>query len=158
MRKADLLRIQRCENQLHDFMEDVLHGIASDSLSKRTIEGKWSALEHLAHLGRYHEIFLDRLGQMLTVENPEFARYRAEDDPGWELWRALRPDQVTMRITALRQQLLRQLKSLTESDFVKTGEHPRFGCMTISVWIEFFLVHEGHHLYFVLQQARTLQT
>jgi hypothetical protein len=43
---------------------------------------------------------------------------------------------------------------LTEEDFARTGVHPKFGAMSLSLWLEFFLVHEAHHLYVVLQLVR----
>jgi hypothetical protein len=29
--------------------------------------------------------------------------------------------------------------------------------MELSQWLEFFLVHEGHHLYLIFQQVKMLQ-
>jgi hypothetical protein len=49
-----------------------------------------------------------------------------------------------------------RLLSLSEEDFERTGVHPKFGEMTLSQWLEFFLVHEAHHLYVVLQLVRTI--
>jgi hypothetical protein len=147
-------RIARCEWQLRDFLQQVIPVEAPNPLSRRTIEGKWSALENLAHLGRYHEVFLERLERMLREPNPSFPRYRAEDDPMWETWRTLPPAKVLARLSSLRTKLLDRLRSLRKEDFEKTGVHPKFGKMTISLWLEFFLVHEGHHLYLVWQQVR----
>src|SRR5262249_16832805 len=147
--------IHRCKTQMTGFLEETLRGIPSDSLSRQMIPGKWSALENLAHLGRYHEVFLERLEQMLGERVPTFARYRAEEDPRWEAWRSLPAVEVLSRLQSLRAQLERKLASLDENDFNKTGVHPKFGEMTVSLWLEFFLVHEGHHLYAVLQQVRS---
>ena len=47
-----------------------------------------------------------------------------------------------------------RLRSLSEEDFQRTGIHPKFGEMNLSLWLEFFLVHEAHHLYVVLQLVR----
>jgi hypothetical protein len=148
-------RIARCESQLRDFLQQVIPFEALNVLSRRMIEGKWSALENLAHLGRYHEVFLERLERMLREPNPSLPRYRAEDDSMWETWRNLPPAEVLARLSSLRTKLIDRLRSLRKEDFDKTGVHPKFGKMAISLWLEFFLVHEGHHLYLVLQQVRT---
>src|SRR6201993_1513189 len=79
-------RLQRCESQLRDFLSEALRGVPVEKILERPPSGKWSACENLAHLGRYHEIFLERLERILTERNPAFERYRAEDDPGWEAW------------------------------------------------------------------------
>jgi hypothetical protein len=154
MNAADSARLLRCESQLRDFLEEVLRGVPPDSLSKPMVPGKWSARENLAHIGRYHEVFLERLDQMLHAKSPAFSGYRAEDDPGWEPWRKLPPKEVLAKVSSLREQLLAKLVTLRADDFSRTGVHPKFGEMTVSLWLEFFLVHEGHHLYLVLQQVR----
>lgn len=48
-----------------------------------------------------------------------------------------------------------RLQSLSDEDFERTGVHPKFGAMSLSLWLEFFLVHESHHLYVVLQLVRS---
>jgi hypothetical protein len=154
MNVSDGTRIQRFESQFRDFLEEVLRGVPLDSLSEPAIPGKWSALENLAHLGRYHEVFQERLDQMLQTKSPLLPRYRAEDDPLWETWRTLSASEVLAKVSSLRQQLLARLKTLQADDFLRVGVHPKFGEMTLSLWLEFFLVHEGHHLYVVLQQVR----
>ena len=60
------------------------------------------------------------------------------------------------KISSLREQILVRLKTLHFDDFLRVGVHPKFGEMTVALWLEFSLVHEGHHLYVVLQQARSL--
>jgi hypothetical protein len=152
---ADLARIQRCETQLRDFLEEVLRGVPPHFLSQYVIPGKWSALENLAHLARYHEVFQERLDQILLTTSPIFSRYRAEEDPEWEAWRTLPPTDVLAKLSSLRGQLLAKLKALHGTDFSRTAIHPKFGEMTISLWLEFFLVHEAHHLYLLLQHVRS---
>jgi hypothetical protein len=93
----------------------------------------------------------------LKEGKPVFSRYRAEEDAEWESWRTrLHPDLVN-GLTTLRQQLVAQLKSLSDQDFERVGVHPRFGELALSQWLEFFLVHEGHHLYLIFQQVRVLE-
>jgi hypothetical protein len=55
----------------------------------------------------------------------------------------------------MRAKLMARLLSLCEEDFERTGVHPKFGEMTLSQWLEFFLVHEAHHLYVVLQIVKS---
>jgi len=54
----------------------------------------------------------------------------------------------------MRAKLMARLRSLNKEDFERTGVHPKFGPMSLSLWLEFFLVHEAHHLYVVLQLVR----
>ncbi|MGC2697619.1 MAG: DinB family protein [Candidatus Angelobacter sp.] len=153
---ANSFRIQRCETQLRDFLAAALNGVSEDALSVKAVPGKWSAHEQLAHLARYHQIFLQRIDRILTEQAPQFPRYRAEDDPDWASWSGLPTQQVLVRLSAMRSKLMARLRSLSEEDFKKTGVHPKFGVMDLSLWLEFFLVHEAHHLYVMLQLVRNI--
>lgn len=131
-----------------------LSNVSAETLNANPVPGKWSAHEQLAHLARYHQVFLPRIDRMLTEQAPEFPRYRAEDDPEWPAWRDLPTQQLLVRISSMRAKLMARLRSLTDEDFERTGVHPKFGTMSLSLWLEFFLVHEAHHLYVVLQLVR----
>jgi uncharacterized damage-inducible protein DinB len=150
-------RLQRCETQLQDFLAVTLNGVSAETLIAKPAPGKWSAHEQLAHLARYHQIFLQRIDRILTEDVPEFPRYRAEDDPDWPAWTSRATPQLLVRISSMRAKLMARLQSLNKEDFERTGVHSKFGAMSLSLWLEFFLVHEAHHLYAVLQLVRTNQ-
>ena len=149
-------KMLRCETQLKDFLAEVFSGVSGD-FTRRVLPGKWSAQENLAHLARYHEIFLERIDRILSQPKPAFARYSAEEDPEWEQWKNRSRTDVIATLSNLREQLVRKLRSLSDQDLRRIGVHPKFGEMELSQWLEFFLVHEGHHLYLVFQQVRLLQ-
>jgi DinB family protein len=142
---------------LRDFFSEVLSGVSGD-LTRRVVADKWSPQESLAHLARYNEVFLERMHLILSENNPALPRYRAEEDPEWERWRQLSYRDLMERLAELREQLVDELKLLSDEDFERVGVHPRFGELSLSQWLEFFLVHEGHHLYLIFQQVRTLFT
>jgi hypothetical protein len=119
-------------------------------LSAKTAPGKWSA--HGSPISRYHQIFLQRIGTFSASNG--VSSYRAEEDPEWPTWSGLPTQQVLARLSSMRTKLMARLRSLTEEDFERTGVHPKFGAMSLSLWLEFFLVHEAHHLYVVLQLVR----
>src|SRR4029453_2597839 len=117
--------------------------------------GKWSALQHVAHLARMHEIYLARIQRILTEEAPAMPAYRAEQDdegPGWE---GLALPDVLSRLNDRRAQLVAQLRSLSDDQWTRIGRHAIFGPLTLAEWIESFLVHEGHHLYTALTLAKS---
>src|SRR5262245_37339411 len=147
-------RLLRCETQLQDFLVEALRGVALDSLASAAMPGKWSAHQQLAHLARYHQIFLERIDRILSEPSPSFPRYRAEEDPEWPRWQSMPAHQVLANLSSLRTKLMARLLSLSEEDFQRTGIHPKFGEMSLALWLEFFLVHESHHLYAVLQLVR----
>ena len=156
MTNSNSSRLHRCETQLQDFLAVALDGVSVETLNAKPVPGKWSAHEQLAHLARYHQIFLQRIDRILSEQDPEFQRYRAEDDPEWPAWSGLPTAQLLVRISSMRAKLMARLRSLSEVDFERSGVHPKFGAMSLSLWLEFFLVHEAHHLYVVLQLVRKI--
>ena len=131
-----------------------MHGIAAETILQPPASGKWSANEHLAHLARYHEVFLERVDRILKEHKPVFTRYRAEEDPEWERWRRLAYKEIAAELAAEREKLIARLKPLYDSDYERVGLHSKFGEMPLALWLEFFLVHEAHHLYAVLQLVK----
>jgi uncharacterized damage-inducible protein DinB len=150
---ANSSRLERCETQLQDFLSAALRDVPLKNLSA-AVPGKWSAHQQLAHLARYHQIFLERIDRILSGPSPTFPRYRAEEDLEWPRWQSVPAQQVLANLSSLRTKLMARLRSLSEEDFQRTGIHPKFGEMNLSLWLEFFLVHEAHHLYAVLQLVR----
>src|SRR5215469_3667147 len=130
MVSANESRLHRCETQLHDFLAEALRGVSPDSLSRRAIPEKWSAIENLAHLARYHQVFLERIEQILTGPTPSLGGYRAENDPEWPRWTAMPPQLLLTTLSSLRTKLMARLRSLNEEDFSRTGIHSKLGEMT----------------------------
>ncbi len=143
----------RLETQL-DALSLVLDRASPDAITRRPASGKWSAHENLAHLGRHHEVFIERVQRILAEDRPRLARYRAEEDPEWPKWAALPTDEVLRRLQALRGDLIEIVKDLSPVQLNRIGVHPAFGEMTIPEWIEFFLLHEAHHLYVIMTRIR----
>jgi len=151
--RADESQLVRLKTQLESV--DVLFaGASPERIDRRPASGKWSARENLAHIGRYHEIFLERVRRILAETSPQFPRYRAEDDPGWQEWASKPFEEIRNQVTALRMKLIDTIAGLQASDYTRVGIHSAFGEMTLSLWLEFFLVHEAHHLYVILQRIR----
>jgi uncharacterized damage-inducible protein DinB len=136
----------RLETQL-DALDTILAGATPATLAMRPASGGWSAHEHLAHLARHHAVFLERLRQVAAEDAPRFARYRAEEDPQWPTWSALPMPEVLSRLRGLRADIIRWTAALSDAEAGRVGVHPLFGEQSIGDMLEFFLVHEGHHLY-----------
>ncbi|MCB0627858.1 MAG: DinB family protein [Saprospiraceae bacterium] len=128
-------------------LQSRIAGLEESFLTTRHRPEKWSIHENLAHLGRYQEIFLQRATEILTGASPGFGRYRAEDDPLFETWRALSVEEVLSAIELRRERMLQLLSPITAEQWKRKGQHPKLGWMDLSEWLDFFLLHESHHLY-----------
>ncbi len=76
------------------------------------------------------------------------------EDPGWQDWASRPLEEIRNQVTALRLKLIDRIAGLQASDYARAGIHSAFGEMSLSMWVEFFLVHEAHHLYAILQRIR----
>ena len=100
--RADESQLVRLKTQLASV--DVLFaGASPERIDRRPASGKWSARENLAHIGRYHEIFLERVRRILAETSPQFARYRAEEDPGWQEWASKPFEEIRSQVTVMRE-------------------------------------------------------
>jgi uncharacterized damage-inducible protein DinB len=140
-----------------DALDMALEGVAAEQLEWRPPSGKWSARENLAHLGRQHEVFLERLRRILSEEAPALEAYRAERDPEWPRWAGMSAAEALSRLRALRDTLLEEAARLDARALARPGVHSRLGPMSLELWIEFFLTHEAHHLYVILKRARGVE-
>ncbi len=136
----------RLETQL-EALDIVLAGTTPTLVDLRSASGDWSARENLAHLARHSTVFLERLERILREDAPSLGRYRAEDDPDWPDWSALPLNEVLRRLKEARRLLIAWVSDLSPDQLTRKGFHPSFGALTIPEWLEFFLLHEAHHLY-----------
>jgi uncharacterized damage-inducible protein DinB len=125
-------------------------GASGEDLDARPVPTEWSARENLAHLARHQVVFLGRLTRLLAEDRPHLGRYRAEDDAEWPAWQALPVDEVLRRHRETRGRLQAWADGLRGDGAARVGVHPSFGPMSVAQWLEFFLLHEAHHLYVVM--------
>jgi hypothetical protein len=141
--------VARLATQL-DSLGFVLARATPTALEARPRPEEWSARENLAHLARHHAVFLERLRRLLAEDRPALGRYRAEEDAEWPTWAALPLDEALDRLRALRAALVALVRSLSPAETARTGYHPTFGELDVAGWLDFFLLHEAHHLYTAL--------
>jgi len=130
----------------------LLEGVPEAILAGHPLLEKWSALENIAHLARYHQVFSSRLEQMLSTPGQPLVRYKAENDPDWPRWQALNSRAVLGEFRRLRADLQAKLEALSDEQLAHTGLHPVFGLLDVPTMLEMLLLHEGHHLYVAFQR------
>jgi hypothetical protein len=145
--------LSRLVNQL-DCLPDVLGSATPEALRQRPASGKWSAQENLAHLLRHHEITMQRVQRILFENAPRLEPYNADEDSDWPSYAAVDTSDLIERLRVTRNRLTALLQELTPEQMSRIGVHSRMGEMALSSWLEFFLVHEGRHLYLTFLRAR----
>lgn len=141
----------------HKCLVDIIDGLTDEQIRRQIIPGKWSIFENIVHLQTYQHVFILRVREMLEKQNPGFGSYTADADPEFldnchKTTREIMGDMITVR-----KQLAAEILTFPESDLVKTGTHPVFGEMTILQWLNFFLLHEAHHLLTIFKLSAELK-
>ena len=147
MKQSLLLRLQ----YQPEVLKLLLAGLDKETTKQRPMPEKWSVAENIAHLGRYHEVFLERMHRIVHEDNPSFERYVADTDPGFSAWCKLDFGELLQKFHMSRKALNDYFFNIPDDDINKTGTHPYYGQWTIDGWCEFFLLHESHHYFTILK-------
>lgn len=129
----------------------LIESLNEETPHRESAGGKWSPKQHLAHLARYQQVFLLRLNRIADEDRPRLDQYNAEHDLEWPAWERLTLAEVLERWTQSRTVIVRQLDALPDASFSRVGIHEKFGPLSLADWLEFFLVHEGHHMYTIFK-------
>jgi hypothetical protein len=148
--------LSRLEFQ-HQTIRELIRNTTEPDLHRRVQPDKWSAFENIAHLAAYQPMFLARLKKMQEETDPEFSRYVAEQDPNFPPTLAMTLAQVLTDIDQQRTTLITTLTAMDDTTLARNGIHPKYGRFAIREWVEFFLLHEAHHLYTIFMLVRDLQ-
>ncbi|HEV7780338.1 MAG TPA: DinB family protein [Chitinophagaceae bacterium] len=141
----------------HKSLMDIIDGLSDEQIRRQVITGKWSIFENIVHLQTYQHTFISRVKQMLETNEPSFPRYSAETDPLFADNCGRSSREIMQDLLTVRKDMSAAMLSFTPSDLLKTGTHPFFGKMTILQWLNFFLLHEAHHLFTMFKLAAELK-
>ena len=141
----------------HKSLLDLIDGLSDEQIRRQVNVGKWSIFENIVHLQTYQHTFIARVRKMLDEPEPVFDRYTAEADPLFHDNCAKSTREVMQDLLTTRKEMAAGLLTFSENDLKKTGEHPIFGKMNLVQWMNFFLLHEAHHLFTIFKMAATLK-
>jgi hypothetical protein len=137
----------------HLSLPSLIANLTDDRLLRNPAPGKWSIKDNIAHLTKYQLVFIERMHTILTVHEPVFEAYRAENDQEFERWLDKGATQLIDELNKDRLSLSRILTKMKENELRRVGVHPKFGRLTVLDWTEFFLLHEAHHLFTIFRLA-----
>ncbi|MEP6700499.1 MAG: DinB family protein, partial [Bacteroidota bacterium] len=113
--------------------------------------------ENIVHLQTYQHTFIKRVQMILGENTPSFTRYSAETDFLFLDNCGKSTREVMQDLLSTRKEIASGMLSFQPADLVKTGIHPVFGQMTMIQWLNFFLLHEAHHLFTIFKLVGLLK-
>jgi len=141
----------------HKVLLDIIDGLTDEQIRRQIIIGKWSIFENIVHLQTYQHTFNKRIKQILIENNPVFPRYSAEADPMFLENCGMTTREIIQDLFSTRKELLNEMSSLQSAELEKLGTHPVFGQMNLLQWMNFFLLHEAHHLFTIFKMGAELK-
>ncbi len=141
----------------HKSLLDIIEGLSDEEIRLQVVPGKWSIFENIVHLQTYQHTFIDRVKRLLSEDNPVFSTYTAEADPLFHDNLARSSREVIQDLLSTRKELASGIISFKDEDFLKTATHPRYGKMNLTLWLNFFLLHEAHHLFTIFKLSGELR-
>ena len=135
----------------HKSLVDLIDGLSEEQVRRQVVTGKWSIFENIVHLQTYQHVFILRVREILEKENPLFTRYTADADPEFLDYCEKPLREVMQDMITVRKQMATEMIRFQEADYKRVGTHPFFGEMSLLQWINFFLLHEAHHLFTIFK-------
>jgi uncharacterized damage-inducible protein DinB len=136
----------------HKSLLDIIDGLTDEQVRRQIIPGKWSIFENIVHLQTYQHLLIVRVRQIIQGNNPSFPRYSAEGDPLFIENCGLSTREIMQDLITTRKEIASDMAQLTEADFLKMGQQ-----MNLLQWLNFFLLHEGHHLFTIFKLTAELK-
>jgi uncharacterized damage-inducible protein DinB len=147
--------VDRLKNQ-HLTINELIETLPESRKALRPTKNKWSIHDNVAHLTKYQLVFIGRITKILNEQAPQFERYKAEDDPDFEKFRNMSESDLVGSLKKNRVKLNELVLNLSRTDLERIGIHKKFGNLNIIQWLEFFVLHEAHHIYTIFQLANDI--
>jgi len=135
----------------HKSLLDIIEGLTDEQVRRAIVPGKWSIYENIVHLQTYQHTFISRVKQMLDEANPHFPKYTAEADPMFQDNLGKSSREIMQDLIVTRKELAAGILSFQSADLHKIATHPTYGQMNMIQWLNFFLLHEAHHLFTIFK-------
>lgn len=117
-------------------LAEIISEASDEELKKAGPGGSAGAVEVLAYLRDFEELFLERLTLTLTEDNPRFVRV---EDSLWPIERDyVNQDPLVMLhdFVEYRRQVVETLSDLPVADWERAGQHPVLGKLTVRNYAE----------------------
>ena len=135
----------------------ILDGLSDAQIMKQPNPGKWSIFENIVHLQTYQHTFMVRVRRILEEECLSFSPYTAEADPLFHDNCAKSSREIMQDLLSTRKELSSGILSFKETDLEREARHATYGKMNLVQWLNFFLLHEAHHLFAIFKMGAELK-
>lgn len=131
-------------------------GLSREQLLARPIPGKWSSLEVVAHIADFEVVFVDRLTSVIAEDSPTIPG-RDEQKYAARLVYHERDIEEQLRLIEIcRSHVTRILRTLTDADLARVGNHTEAGPLTLEQLLNRIIKHAQHHVKFIDEKRQAI--
>ncbi len=136
-----------------------IQGYSEEQIRKQVqLDGqpaKWSAAQNIAHLGAYQELVTRiRIPGIVAGVLTSFEPLKSDNDADFLAWCEYTTINMLDTLESTRNNFIELTEDLSPDDLAQTATHARYGTMNVEQWIEFFLLHEAHHIFTIFRRLR----
>jgi hypothetical protein len=124
---------------------NALDGFPAEKLSSHPLPDKWSAREIVHHLADSESTSALRLRRLLTEDRPVIQGYDQDEYARRLKYNERNMDPALAAFRAARETTLQVLRLMTESDWLREGEHTESGRYTPEDWLRIYAAHAHNH-------------
>ena len=121
--------------------------VSPQILRRRPTPRRWSAHEHACHLTVVHQLFFDRLEQILREPHPIITPYLPDQADPDDLLLKMDLIQSLEQYVSDRARLVARIRRLTPEEWNRTAEHKEYRDYSIYIMFRHVALHDFLHAY-----------
>ena len=141
----------------HKSLLELIDGLSDEQIRMAVLPGKWSIFEQIVHLETYQHLFIHRIRQMQEQSGVAFQTYNAEADPLFHEHLSKSSREIIQDLLTTRKEMASGIEKFDDKDLEKKAYHSVYGGMNMISWLNFFLLHEAHHLFAIFKLAASIR-
>ena len=116
-------------------------------LKRRPVPGKGSAHEHACHLAAVHDLFFDRLEQILSSPSPLITPYEPGQTEPDDMLLGMDLEESLNRYVEDRRRLVTRLRRLAPDEWNRSAEHGEYSHYSVFIMFRHLALHDFFHAY-----------
>lgn len=133
-------------------------GMTDEQLDATPIAGKWSTRQVVCHMADFEPVYADRMKRVIAENQPTFSGGDPDVFAARLAYGQRDVEDELQLIEVVRRQMAKILRTLSPEDFQRTGKHSVDGLITLETLIRRITRHVPHHVEFIQEKRRELES
>lgn len=132
-------------------LQELIQEIPTELLKEQRIPNKWSIHEHACHLAIVDHLFFARFALFRLEEKPEIKPYLPGTNTPQDELLSMDLVEKLAEFPSLRDNLIEEIKALSEKDWNKQGDHEEYTLFTPAIMLRHLMIHDHFHMFRIQQ-------